>query len=137
MPNPIIRIAVLCDDVRHEKAGKVSLMGLFDSFYVADFTQSLPSFHVFMRLAFPQEGQHEVTLTVRSYEGDFRVGLQAAVDAKNIEEATGQYHAIVSAALNNLKVPREGKYQIDVACDGAQVHTIPFKVNTLRPPMVQ
>jgi hypothetical protein len=36
--------AALCEDVREEKAGKFSLMGLFDRFVVGDFWVVLPTF---------------------------------------------------------------------------------------------
>ena len=34
----------LCDDVRFELGNKHTLVGLFDTFTVADFAQPLPSF---------------------------------------------------------------------------------------------
>jgi len=48
--------ATLCDDVREEKSGKFSLMGIFDRFLVADFRASLPSFWLFAQIGFDTEG---------------------------------------------------------------------------------
>ena len=44
MPNPDVLLAALCDDVRHELSGKVSLMGIFDTFNVAAYTARCPRF---------------------------------------------------------------------------------------------
>jgi hypothetical protein len=43
-------LATLCDDVREEKSGKFSLMGLFDRFIVGDFRAPLPTFWLFVQI---------------------------------------------------------------------------------------
>lgn len=137
MPEPEVKIATLCDDVRVEQRGKVSLMGIFDKFDLSDFTQPLPSFHVFLRLAFSQEGQYPISFSIKTYEGDFSVGIEGPANATNREEASGKYIAAMNIGFNNLKVPREGNYIITASYANVEICRIPFRVNTVRPPMRQ
>ena len=58
--------AALCDDVREEKAGKFSLMGLFDRFIVGDFRVVLPTFWFFAQIGFDAEGDHALVIEFRS-----------------------------------------------------------------------
>jgi hypothetical protein len=137
MPDPEIKLAVLCDDVRQEVGNKFSLMGLFDRFGVSDFTQSLPPFRVFIKMHFLTEGEHRFALNVRSGEGDFSVGLQGVLSATEKEQASGRYSAHLNIGFNQLKVPREGVYNIEIVCDDKSVASIPFQVATVRPPTLQ
>ena len=62
-------LATLCDDVREEKSGKFSLMGLFDRFIVADFRAPLPTFWLFVQIGCDNEGEHEMTVEFRRVDG--------------------------------------------------------------------
>ena len=61
---PQLLLCTLCDDVRFELGNKHTLVGLFDTFNVADFAQPLPPFRVFARFALDAPGTHPVGLTV-------------------------------------------------------------------------
>jgi hypothetical protein len=43
-------LATLCNDVREEKTGKFSLLGVFDRFLVADFRAPLSTFWLFAQV---------------------------------------------------------------------------------------
>ncbi len=137
MPTPRVIVAVICDDVRHEQGEKESLMGLFTTFRVSDYQQPLPRFAVFLKLGFDEAGAHTVGLNVRSHEGDFGINLEGPVEAGARDEAYGQYLAGMVLNLPDLKVPREGRYAVNVKVDGTEVVQIPFVVKTTKPPTVQ
>ena len=61
---PQLLLCTLCDDVRFELGNKHTLVGLFDTFNVADFAQPLPPFRVFARFALDTPGSHEVPFGV-------------------------------------------------------------------------
>ena len=134
---PQVYCAVLCDDVRQEVGGKKSLMGLFTNFNVFDYQQPLPTFTVFVRLGFTHQGRHTLKLEARSHEGDFKVGFQGPVEANTQDEAREQYMADVNFTFENLKIPREGPYSVDVSVDDKVITEIPFMVKTHKPPVVQ
>src|SRR5688572_23295125 len=75
-------LCVLCDDVRQELAGKISLMGLFSNFGVTDFTQPLPPFHIVTRIGVKSEGHHGVKMRLASQEGDFVLELPGELQAR-------------------------------------------------------
>jgi uncharacterized protein DUF6941 len=62
-------LATLCDDVREEKTGKFSLMGLFDRFIVADFRAPLPTFFLFAQIGCDSEGEHELAVEFKQVDG--------------------------------------------------------------------
>ena len=137
MAPPRVIVAVICDDVRHEQGEKESLMGLFTTFRVSDYQQPLPRFAVFLKLGFDEPGAHTVGLNVRSHEGDFGINLEGPVEGLARDEAYGQYLVGMVLNLPDLKVPREGRYAVNVKVDGTEVVQIPFVVQTTKPPTVQ
>ncbi len=134
---PEVHVAVLCDDVRQEVNGKLSLMGLFTDFNVSNYQQPLPKFTVFVRLGFHSQGRRTLKLEARSHEGDFGVGFQGPIEANNQTDGYQQYIADVNFVFENVKIPREGLYSVDVSVDDHVVVQIPFVVKTEKPPVTQ
>src|SRR4029450_10624082 len=89
----------LCDDVRFELGNKHTLVGLFDTFNVADFAQPLPPFRVFARFALDAPGTHPVGLRVANAEGDFRVEVSGRLEARVPSEGGGRLETVFAAAL--------------------------------------
>ncbi|HET9916163.1 MAG TPA: hypothetical protein VFQ89_03580 [Candidatus Binatia bacterium] len=92
-------LATLCDDVREEKTGKFSLMGLFDRFIVADFRAPLPTFWLFVQIGCDSEGEHEMTVEFRQIDGPsvLRADLKHGIAGKS--SITGLCHAKVNLRL--------------------------------------
>ncbi len=130
-------LAALCDDVRQEMSGKVSLMGVFNRFRVIDFTQSLPSFRAFIQVAVQEEGQYPIVLNIRSEQRDFKVGMQTAFQAINRDEIYRQYITTINVGFNNLKVPRPGMYYVELECKGNVICSLPVLVTAVEPSPVQ
>jgi hypothetical protein len=107
-----ILLAVLCDDVRHEVNGMVSLMGIFDTFNVAAYTAPLPPFHIFAKVGVQNEGTHPVTLRIRSEEGDFNSELGGQMLTQARDELTERYVSNIDLAINGMTIPRPGRYQV-------------------------
>jgi len=137
MPNPEILLVALCDDVRHELSGKVSLMGIFDTFNVAAYTAPLPSFHIFAKLGVESEGTHSVTLRIGSEEGDFNTEIQGQMLTQGRDELTQRYVSNVDLAINGMTIPRPGKYQVTFVVDGYELAACGFIARTAAPPQLQ
>jgi hypothetical protein len=118
---PQLLLCTLCDDVRFELGNKHTLVGLFDTFNVADFAQPLPPFRVFARIALDAPGSHPVTLTVANADGDFRVEVAGRLEARAPSEVSGRFEAVFAAGLNALRLPRPGRYDVRLTVDGQDV----------------
>jgi hypothetical protein len=137
MNKPEILLAVLCDDVRHELSGKVSLMGIFDTFNVAAYTAPLPPFHIFAKIGVVNEGTHPVTLRIRSQEGDFSNELAGQMLTQARDELTERYVSNIDLAINGMTIPRPGKYQVTFVVDGDELAACGFIARTATPPQLQ
>ena len=116
-----LMIAALCDDVRNELRGKVSLMGLFDNFAVGDLTKPLPPFRVYARIGVTTHGEHSVRLEITTLEGDFRVELPGKLNAREQGAASGLHEAVLTLGIRGLVVPRAGRYRLRFIVDDAEL----------------
>jgi hypothetical protein len=129
--------ATLCDDVREEKSGKFSLMGLFDRFIVGDFRAPLPTFWLFAQIGFDGEGNHGLTIEFRRVEGQsvMRAETRHQVIVKN--SVTDLYHANINLRVANLAVPGPGAYEFAIHSDGEHIGSLPVEVMQPPPQLVQ
>jgi hypothetical protein len=114
-------VALLCDDIRTELRGKVSLMGLFDNFTVGDLSKPLPGFRIYARLGVESPGEHAVRLQIVSEAKDFRFELPGKLEARQPSGASGLCEATMTLGIRGLQVPRAGRYQIRFVVDGLDV----------------
>ena len=121
-------LATLCDDVREEKSGKFSLMGLFDRFIFADFRAPLPTFWLFVQIGCDNEGEHEMTVEFRRVDGPsvLRADLKHSIAGKS--SFTGLCHANVNLRLEHVVVPSAGVYEFTLRSDGNEIGTLPVEV---------
>jgi len=129
-------LATLCDDVREEKTGKFSLMGLFDRFLVADFRAPLPSFWLFAQIGCDSEGEHTLTVEFRRAEGDpvMRAEIKHQVVGRN--GMTGLCHANINLRFEHLTIPAPGAYEIALHSDGQHIGSLPVEVTQPPPRLV-
>lgn len=130
-------LATLCDDVREEKTGKFSLMGLFDRFLVTDFRTPLPSFWLFAQIACDTEGEHRLTVELRRVEGTsvFRAEIRHHAIAKN--SMTDLFHANINLRLEHLTLPGPGAYEVVLRSDDQVIGSLPLEVTQPPPRLVQ
>ena len=127
----------LCDDVRFELGNKHTLVGLFDTFNVADFAQPLPVFRVFARFALDAPGTHAVGLLITSAEGDFRVEVTGRLEARVPSEVSGRFESVFAATLGALRIPRPGRYEVRFTVDGREVGGCAFLAVGVGQPTLQ
>ena len=121
-------LATLCDDVREEKSGKFSLMGLFDRFIVGDFRAPLPVFWLFVQIGCDTGGEHELTVEFRQIGGAsvLRADLKHGIAGKS--SITGLCHANVNLRLEHVTVPGAGIYEFTLSSDGLEIGALPVEV---------
>ena len=130
-------LCTLCDDVRFELGNKHTLVGLFDTFNVADFAQPLPPFRVFARFALDAPGTHPVGLRVANAEGDFRVEVSGRLEARAPSEVSGRFESVFAATLASLRVPRPGRYEVTLSVDGHELGGCAFLAVAAARPTLQ
>jgi hypothetical protein len=124
---PSVHFTIICDDVRQEVGGKLSLMGLFENIYAAKF----PAIHP--RLAVVTEwldGQGEFEAVLRILSPDRKTVLRET--SSRIKMNGGNIkHRDVSLHLNvEFKTP--GTYWIENFIDGELVQSVPLNVVLIR-----
>lgn len=140
---PKILIATLCDDVREEISGKVSIMGIFNQFRVADFRNAMPPFWIYTRIEFEQEGDYPVAITFRTVEGQRIFQLKAVAQVRTTREHSGQPPALVRPTadlkfkVDNFRLPRDGLYEIAFSHNDQPLQTVQIEAVVQRPAFVQ
>jgi hypothetical protein len=130
-------LATLCDDVREEKSGKFSLMGLFDRFLINDFRAPLPTFWLFALIGCDSEGEHTLAIELRRVEGDpvFHADIKHHALGRN--STTGMCHANINLRLEHLTIPGPGAYEFALHSDGIHIGALPVEVSQPPPRLMQ
>jgi hypothetical protein len=120
---PSLNFTLLCDDVRQEMGGKISLMGIFENVYAGSF----PAVHP--RLATVNEwadGLGEFEATLRILSPDRKTVLRETVTKLKLVNAQFK-HRDISIHLN-LEFKEPGTYWIENYLDGILVNSVPINV---------
>jgi hypothetical protein len=120
---PHLNFTLLCDDVRQEVGGKVSLMGVFENIYSRNF----PAIHP--RLATINEwtdGAGEFDATLRILAPDRKTVIRETVTRLKLTNA-GFKHRDISIHLN-VEFKNPGTYWIENYLDGIIVNSVPLNV---------
>ena len=120
---PSLNFTLLCDDVRQEMGGKISLMGIFENVYAGSF----PAVHP--RLATVNEwadGLGEFEATLRILSPDRKTVLRETVTKLKLVNARFK-HRDISIHLN-LEFKEPGTYWIENYLDGILVNSVPISV---------
>ena len=130
-----VQIAVLCDAAT-DYAGKLNLLGTFDTIV----TQQLPAVHpqcsVALRIVFSkvEEGQHKVKMNFVDEDGRFVMpSIDIPVDVMLPPDASFVARNFL-INIQQLKFEKPGQYAIDIAVDGRQETSIPLQVKQVQPP---
>jgi hypothetical protein len=121
---PSLVHTIICDDVRQELGGKVSLMGLFETISA----QTYPVIHP--RFAVVNEwtgGRGEFRCQIRLLAPDRKKVLSESESAFTLVSET-QRHRDISIRFNTT-FPAPGTYWIEMLIDGEQIAMIPLSLH--------
>lgn len=124
---PVLNFSLLCDDIRQEVGGKISLMGIFENIYVT----SLPAVHP--RLAIINEwaeGVGEFETTLRILSPDRKAVIRENTTRLKLLDA--RYRQRDISIHLNIEVKEQGTYWIENYLDGVLVSSVPLNVISVK-----
>ena len=120
---PSLNFTIICDDVRQEIGGKISLMGLFENIYATKFPAIHPRLAIMTEWS---EGKGEFAVKTRILSPDRKSVVRETVSRIKLNDANFR-HRDVSLHLNiDFKAP--GTYWIENYLDGELINSLPLKV---------
>ena len=120
---PSLNFTIICDDVRQEVGGKISLMGLFENIYATKFPAIHPRLAIMTEWS---EGKGEFAVKTRLLSPDRKTVVRETVSRIKLNDANFR-HRDVSLHLNiDFKVP--GTYWIENYLDEELINSLPLKV---------
>jgi hypothetical protein len=120
---PSLSYTIICDDIRQEQGGKISLMGLFENIYAMNFPVLHPRLALISEWS---EGRGDFLVMTRLLSPDRKTVLRETVSKFTIS-GTSHRHRDVSLHLN-IEFPSPGTYWIEHYLDKELVSSIPLAV---------
>lgn len=127
-----IQIAVLCDAAT-DNAGKLNLLGTFDTIYTSQLPAVHPHCAIALRTTFGkvEEGKHTVKMSFVDEDGKPVLQLpEMPVDVVVPDETIFLSRNFI-VNIQGLKFEKQGLYSIDIAVDGRQERSIPLLVRLM------
>lgn len=128
-----VEVLAACDFAQ-DAFGKLTMVGAFDAITVREFPAVHPYLCIAMRLRFPvyEMGQRSIRVEIRDAQGD---QLAPAMDGSVRIDGIGGDSACANLTLNlfNLRLEREGRWQIVLSVDGQERASVPLFVRKLAP----
>lgn len=124
-----IPIATLCDAAT-DYAGKLNLLGSFDTVLTTKFPAVHPQCAIALRFVFnkAEEGNRVFRLTFVNEDGKIVMpAIELAIDVKIPDEVNYLSRNLI-INLQQLKFDTAGQYAVEVLMDGQQVASIPLLV---------
>jgi hypothetical protein len=122
-----IEAFLLCDAAT-DQGGKLNVLGAFDAIWAGQLPAIHPACAVVLRIRFSkiEEGQHPFRICVIDEDGtEVFPRLEGTISVKVPPKVDSTVVNVV-ANLQRLKLPKFGKYRIDLAIDGQQKASLPF-----------
>ena len=124
-----IQVAVLCDAAT-DNAGKLNILGTFDTIYTNQFPAVHPQCAIALRMSFSkvEEGHHKVKLSFVDEDGKpVMPNIDIPIDVA-VPEDTIFISRNFLINIQQLKFEKPGNYSIDIAVDGRQEGNIPLLI---------
>jgi len=122
-------IFTLCDFAA-EYAGKLNVVGAFDSVYVRQAPAKIPQCAVALRLRAEKRdaGKHLMKISIANAEGKSLCTLAEAPFEVVVPEVAPSISLSFSVAINELNIGAIGVYSIELHLDGHLVTEVPLHV---------
>jgi hypothetical protein len=123
-----IEIFSLCDAATIDAAGKLNVLGAFDSILTGSMPMVYPQCAVALRIRFEniEKGAHKVAVNFVDIDG--KHVLPPANGTINVnfsdEQRSGSTNLVFN--LQRVKLEKQGEYSIDLAVDGRKEASLPL-----------
>ncbi len=125
-----IDFAVICDYAILDQYGKLSVMGIFQHIWVAQFPTVHPRLHLVLRLrgSRTEIGKHDVSIQLTDQDG---VEIISGNGSVNLGEPPAGILEVESGAVLVFDVPftHEGRYEFAITVDDDISTTVPVTVS--------
>jgi hypothetical protein len=125
-----IEVFSLCDAATADVAGKLNVLGAFDTIWSSKMPAVYPQCAVALRIRFEsmERGEHQVTVNFVNVDGKHII--PSAKGAVNINFPDDQRSGSANLVLNlqMLKLESYGEYSIDLTVDGRSEGSLPLLV---------
>jgi hypothetical protein len=129
-----LQIAVLCDAAT-DNAGKLNILGTFDTIYTHQMPAVHPQCAIALRLSFSkvEEGSHKVRMGFMDEDGKAVMpNIDVPVEVRLPEDAIFVSRNFI-VNIHQLKFEKPGLYSVDIGLDGRQVGSIPLLIKQMHP----
>ena len=120
---PSLNFTLVCDDVRQEVGGKISLMGLFENIHASHFRAIHPKLVVLNEWA---EGRGEFDALLRIISPDKKTIIRQAQTRLRLADVRYKQRDI--SVHMNIEFREPGTYWIENYVDGVMVASMPLPV---------
>jgi hypothetical protein len=122
-----IEAFLLCDAAT-DYGGKLNVLGAFDAIWAGQLPAMHPACAVALRIRFSriEEGQHQFKIYIIDEDGNQVIPKLEGVISVKVPPASDSAVVNLVANLQRLKLPKYGRYTIDLAIDGQQKGSLPF-----------
>jgi hypothetical protein len=122
-----IEAFLLCDAAT-DYGGKLNVLGAFDAIWAGQLPAMHPACAVALRIRFSriEEGQHPFKIYIIDEDGKEVIPKLEGVISVKVPPASDSAVVNLVANLQRLKLPKYGRYTIDLAIDGQQKGSLPF-----------
>ena len=125
-----IEVFSLCDAATVDVAGKLNVLGAFDTIWTGKLPMVYPQCALALRIRFEsiEKGEHRVAVNFVDLDG--KPVIPAAQGSINIQFPDEQRSGSANLVLNlqMLKLESHGEYSIDLAMDGRKEASLPLFV---------
>jgi len=130
-----LEIFTLCDAAT-EHAGKLNIVGTFDSLFARETPVAHPSCAIAARIRFEriEEGTHRLSLTLADEDGHMamsKIESSIAVQFRPGQRTTTSHFVMV---IQQIRLPKFGEYTVDLAMDGHHLASLPLYVSKSEAP---
>ncbi len=120
---PTLAYTIVCDDVRQEAGGKISLMGLFENIYATQFPVLHPRLALMSEWS---EGRGDFQLSTRLLSPDRKTILRETSSKMSLRDTMSK-HRDISLHLN-IELKTAGTYWIEHYLNDVLISSVPLQV---------
>ena len=135
-----ITFAQLADQANISREGKLNLLGIFDTLHSPKFPTTHPQMQIVIRFELPRVElgrSHKIEIHLVDEDGKKLFGIDGNIMVQNPNPRSHMIHSDQIITLNNLVIPKPGRYEFLILIDGNLVKGKEIRLQVLEIPQPQ